>query len=508
MLTNFEALSHQEKKDEVIKCSKNAPYFISTYGKIVHPVKGLIPFNLFPFQREIVKEWLENRFTVLRKFRQAGCTTLAAAFALWTALFNRNRTVTILSKGEVEASEFLDRVRTMYDELPESLKAARKLVTSNVHTLKFDSGSTIKSRASSKQAGRSLSASLLIIDEAAFIEHINTIWAAALPTISTGGRVIVLSTVNGIANWFYEIYMGAIQGTNSFKAIDISWKDHPHYNKIKGWEDWYIPNWERTTKGNLRPKEWLQEYEAEFLGTGDTYINGEILKQLDAATEKIKPHYFKYGTRMHVFKEPHPAYEYLFAVDVGLGRGWNNSVFHIINLYDGEQVAEFASNETPIDEFARIIVDEANYYNGAFLAIERNSIGQNLIDWVHKVHFYENILEDEKGDLGFRLVKELRDTMLGEMEESIRTGKIRINSKRLTKELFTFVVDENLKAQAEEGYNDDLVMALSLAAYTFNRIIEKSPINHIHKIDHTLLLPTSSRHVNTDKDDDLSWLMK
>ena len=279
----------EDYKKEYNRCKKDPIYFISNYIKVVHPVRGLVDFNLYPFQKVIINALEGNRFNILRKFRQAGCTTIAAAYSLWLCCFRSHQTIVILSVGDTESTEVLDRIKIMYDELPEWIKP--KSTTINAHNLKLENNSHIKSRPSGKQSGRGLSGSLLIIDEAAFIEHIDTIWAAVYPIISTGGRAFVLSTVNGIGNWYYDTWERAVNGSNAFNPIQIGWQDHPEYSRVEGFEWLYeemekrdpplnIDEWEPTTRANISHKKWLQEYECEFLGTGDTFIEGMILQSL------------------------------------------------------------------------------------------------------------------------------------------------------------------------------------------------------------------------------------
>lgn len=456
---------------ELKKCKNDPIYFICKYIKVVHPVRGLVPFELYKFQKRVLKEFLDHRFNVLRKFRQAGCTTLACAFALWFCLFNPKKTVAVLSKGDAESTEFLDRIKIMHDELPSFLK--QEIIENNKHTLKFSNKSTIKSRASGKQSGRSLSGSLLIVDEAAFIENMKTIWAAALPTVSTGGKVIVLSTVNGIANWFFEIYTGAIKGINSFHPIDIKWQEHPEYFRHEGYEHLYdemmkrsppknIDLWEKEMRGNLKPKEWKQEFEAAFLGTGETYIDGETLEQIAA---NVSPDYYeRYDGRLRVWRPSVPGRVYILAADSSLGRGYDNSAFHILDAITGNQVAEFYSNSTPINEFAKIIAMEGFRYNTANVIVERNSIGHILIQQLLDIHEYDNIWFDDKGEPGILTTQKNREQLLGLLEESLRLGRVKINSDRTSYELLTFIINENThKPEADEGKTDDLVMSLAFA---------------------------------------------
>ena len=147
-------MSKAELVEEFKKCSEDPIYFISNYIKVTHPVRGLVPFKLYPFQVEIIEALEGNRFNILRKFRQAGCTTISAAYSLWMIVFQKHKQVVILSKGDAESTEVLDRIKIMYEELPAFIKP--KMVEDNKHTMKLATGSTIKSRPSGKQSGRSL----------------------------------------------------------------------------------------------------------------------------------------------------------------------------------------------------------------------------------------------------------------------------------------------------------------------------------------------------------------
>ena len=507
--------------DEFKKCREDPEYFISTYIKVTHPIRGLVPFHLYPFQKRILSEIEGNRFSILRKFRQAGCTTIAAAYSLWTITFQKHKSVVILSKGDAESTEVLDRIKLMYDELPSFLKPG--IIEDNKHTLKLKTNSVIKSRPSGKQSGRSLAGSLLIIDEAAFIENIDTIWAAVYPIISTGGRAFVLSTVNGIGNWYHDVYQKALDGENSFHPVDIRWKEHPEYNYNPEYEHLYevmrekgldIHTWEDTTRANMPNKQWLQEYECSFLGTGDTYIEGEILRAL--ASQTSEDFYTKHNNRMRVWQEPHPQYSYLIACDTSLGRDRDYSAFHIINMYNGQQVAEFYSNRTAINDFAKILATEGMLYNIAYIICERNTIGNNLIDWLNNVYEYENLWDDERGDIGFQVTAKNRDSILADLEEAIRIDLIKINSTRTCDELMTFIINEHGKVEAEKGYHDDLIMSLALAVHAYKHLIETTPLEFVSKIPHmdTPAMPSKAYKIKVKTqsgmmtEEDYKWLMK
>lgn len=507
--------------EEFKRCKEDPAYFISNYVKVTHPIRGLVPFKLYPFQERILGDLEDNRFNILRKFRQAGCTTIASGWALWTVIFQHHKTVVILSKGDAESTEVLDRIKLMYDELPEWLKP--KLVEDNKHTMRLANKSIIKSRSSGKQSGRGLSASILIVDEAAFIENIDTIWAAIYPTISTGGRAFVLSTVNGIGNWYHDVYSKAVEKKNSFNAIDIRWQEHPEYHYTEGFEEIYeemekrgldIHEWEERTRSNMPLKQWLQEYECSFLGTGDTYIEGEVLQQISKKTSEN--YYRKYNNRMRVWQDPEPHYTYLLACDTSLGRDRDYSAFHIFNTYNGQQVAEFYSNRTPINEFAQIINNEGLLYNLAYVVCERNTIGNNLIDWLWNELEYENLWFDEKENIGFQVTSKNREVILAELEEAVRTNFIKINSSRTLDELFTFVIKENGRAEAEKNHHDDLVMSMALAVHVYKSLIDTTPMEFVsrsNKEDGPAMPSKNYKHTfktaqGTISEEDFKWLMK
>ena len=520
-LKHWTKMSQDELITEFKHCKEDPKYFISNYIHIIHQLRGEISFDLYPFQGKIIDKLQTNRFNIIRKFRQAGITTLACAYATWIIIFGSNKTIPILSIGDTESTETLERVKLMYDSLPPMFQP--EILKRTEHILSLKNGCKVVSRPSKKTSGRSLSGYLLIIDEAAFIEKIDEIWAAVYPIISTGGRAFIISTVNGVGNFYHQMYTEAAEKRNNFNTIDIHWKDHPEYfyNPNYDWlyeelqekeETYDVTCWESTTKNNVGIKRWLQEYEMEFLGTGDTYIDGDTIKSI---TETISSDFIsKYRNKMRVWKDPEPHYDYILAADVSLGRGRDYSAFHIINLYNGEQVAEFYSNKTPINEFAKIIATEASLYNTAYVMVERNTIGNNLIDWLFTILEYENLWADEKGQTGYQLTAKNRDVILANLEEALRMNSLKINSKRCVDEFNTFIVTETGRAQADKGKNDDLIMSLALIVHGMNTLTEGTPMEHIRATTKEIkpLAPTNQTKYKFKtyggiSEEEIKWLM-
>lgn len=213
---------------------------------------------------------------------------------------------------------------------------------------------------------------------------------------------------------------------------------------------------------------------ADFLGTGDTFIDSDVLTRLkDNVSEDF---YTKYNNRLRVFSEPKNGHEYLLCVDPSLGRGKDYSAYHLIDLYNGEQVQEFYSNKLPINELIKIISNEASLYNTAYVVCERNGIGRAVIDGLFYDHEYENVWMDEK-DFGIQVSNHNRDQILGVLEESLREGWYKIRSERSVSELLTFVIDEKTgKIQADEGQHDDLVLSLALGSWAIKKLGANAPL--------------------------------
>ena len=206
-------VNKQRQVNEVIRCGKDPSYFFNTYVKIQHPIKGLIPFDTYPFQDECVEKFIDNRFSIVVKSRQLGLSTLVAAYAVWLAIFQKDKNILIIATKLSVAQNFMKKVKTMVRALPPWLLLPR-ITTDNKQLLEFSHGSSIKAVPTSDDAGRSEALSLLIIDEAAFVRNFDELWTGLYPTISTGGRAILLSTPNGVGGQYYRLYTYAEAGLN------------------------------------------------------------------------------------------------------------------------------------------------------------------------------------------------------------------------------------------------------------------------------------------------------
>ena len=216
-------------REEYVHCSQDPAHFMRKYCNIQHPQRGRIIFNLFPFQEKVLHLWKENPYSMVLKSRQLGISTLAAGYSLWLMLFHKDKNILCLATTQETAKNMVTKVKFMFDNLPSWLKIPSE--EHNKLTLKLNNGSQIKAKSSSSDAARSEAVSLLIIDEAAFIENISETWTAAQQTLATGGGAIVLSTPYGTGNWFHQTWVKAENQENDFLPIKLPWFVHPERNE-------------------------------------------------------------------------------------------------------------------------------------------------------------------------------------------------------------------------------------------------------------------------------------
>lgn len=250
----------KEQIEEYIKCKNDIIYFITTYCQIVSLDDGLIPFELYSYQEEVINTFNENRFTILTQSRQSGKTTTSAAYIVYELCFNKDKRTAILANKASTALEILDRVKKMFEELPWFLKPG--VVEWNKSTIELGNGCKAIAAATSSSSIRGLSISILVLDEFAHIDNDVEFYTSTYPVISSGEttKVIILSTPNGL-NLFYKIWQEAVEGRNKFIPKKFTWESHPNRDE----------NWKKETMSNCGgPQAFAQEYECV---SGDTEIN-------------------------------------------------------------------------------------------------------------------------------------------------------------------------------------------------------------------------------------------
>lgn len=462
-------------REEYIKCAKDPIYFMKKYVKIQHPTRGTLPFITYPFQDKALEDFVKHNQNIILKSRQMGITTLVAGYSMWLMTFHNDKQILCLSITQETSKAIVTKVRFANDNLPSWLKVPA--VEDNRLSLKLKNGSEIKAASSAGTSGRSSALSLLVVDEAAFIDNIEEIWLSSQYTLSTGGKAIILSTPNGVGNWFHKMWTESEEGLNDMNRISLPWHLHPE--RDQKWRD------EQTKLSGERGA--AQECDCEFSTSGNTVIEIPILEwySKNQVTDPIEKRGMDKG--YWIFKYPEAGKSYMVSADVARGDASDYSAAQILDIETMEQVAEY-KGKLPTKEYARALITMATEYNNALLVIENANVGwaviQEVLDNSYPNLFYsssdlqyvdvENQMsnkinaQEKKMTPGFTTSNKSKPLLISKLESYFRNKEVIVHSKRLVEELQVFIWKSGAvssKAEAMDGYNDDLVMSLGIGLW-------------------------------------------
>ena len=440
-----------EMKVEWERCRDDVIYFIKTYMRIVHVDHGLVLFNMWDFQEDMIKQMQDNRFFIAKCPRQVGKSIVTAGFILHYILFNQEKSVAILANKQTTAMEILDRVKKAFRYLPDFLQQGVEVW--NKGDIALENGCKVSSHATSSDSVRGFSYSMVFIDEVAFIpqNEWKEFWKSTYPTISSGKKtkLILVSTPNGM-NHYYYLWKAAEEKRSNFKGFIITWQQVPGRDE----------KWKLETIANTSAEDFAQEHECKFLGSSGTLIKGYKLADLkfENPVEEID--------KMILMTLPEKNHSYVFSVDPAQGRGQDYSVINVTDVtnFPWKQVAIYHSNTISPLILPTIIMKWAQYYNNAHVIIELNDIGMLVAKELYMDLEYENVIEFGKNEFGIRMNKRVKAQGCSTLKDLIEKDKLLIYNKETIDELNVFI-ETGLSWEAENGFNDDIVMSLVLFSY-------------------------------------------
>ena len=456
-------------RQEYLKCASNPVHFMKKYCFIQHPQRGRIQFNLFPFQEKVLTLFQDNPYSLILKSRQLGMSTLSAGYSLWLMLFHKDKNILCIATKQETAKNMVTKVKFMYENLPSWLKVTAD--ENNKLTLRLSNGSQIKATSAASDAGRSEAVSLLLIDEAAFIENIGEIWASTQQTLATGGGCIALSTPYGTGNWFHQTWVRAENKENDFLPIKLPWFVHPE--RDQAWRD-------RQDELLGDPRMAAQECDCDFSTSGDVVFYPEYIEYYEKSFIKDPLERRGADRNLWVWEPCDYSRNYMVIADVARGDGKDYSAFHIIDIENNVQVGEY-KGQLGTKEYGHLLVGIATEYNNALLVIENASIGwstiQTVIDRgydnlyyspksgeVRADSYFDQYMDTSKMVAGFTMSSKTRPMVISKFQEAISDKGVTFYSKRLLEEMRTFIW-KNGRPEAQSGYNDDLVISFSIGQY-------------------------------------------
>lgn len=456
----------EEQAKEILLCSQDPVYFIKNYVKIVNVDKGLIPFDMWNFQEDMVRDFHANRFSICKMPRQVGKTTTTVGYMLWCVLFQDDYTIAILANKGALAQEILSRLQKAYEYLP--LWLQQGIIVWNKRNIELENGSKIFAYATSAAGVRGGTYNLIFLDEFAFVPKnmADDFFTSTYPVISSGQttKVIIVSTPYGL-NHFYKMWVDASEGRSLYKPIEV------HWSMVPGRDE----KWKEETIRNTSEEQFRQEFETEFIGSSATLISGAKLRSLAFRDPPWQEENFD------IYEQPKQGRLYIATVDCSEGVGLD---YHTINVIDVtqtpyRQVAKYRNNKLPLLFFPTVIYSICRRYNEAYVLIETNNVGQQVVDILHYDLEYENVYKIDhhhiKGqtisggfkrasNFGIKTTKTVKKIGCANLKTLVESDKLLIQDFDTIAELNTFIRIRDSYA-AEEGNNDDIVMGLVLFAW-------------------------------------------
>ena len=457
----------QDQVSEYLKCKEDPVYFARNYIKIISLDEGIVPFKMWDFQEELIESFHENRFNIAKLPRQTGKSTTCVSYLLHYILFNDNVNVGILANKLSTARDLLGRLQLAYEQLP--LWLQQGIVVYNKGSMELENGSKILAASTSASAVRGMSFNIIFLDEFAFIpNHIaEQFFSSVYPTITSGTstKVIIISTPNGM-NHFYKLWVDAQKGRNGYAWNEV------HWSKVPGRD----AKWKETTIANTSERQFTQEFECEFLGSVDTLITASKLRTLtydDVVTT---------NGSLDVYEQPMKDHDYIICVDVSRGLAQDYSAFVVIDITHApwRLVAKYRDKDVRPMLFPNIIYNVANNYNKAYVLTEVNDIGEAVSASLFYDLEYENVLmcamrgragqivgqgfSGTKVQMGVKMSKTVKAQGCSNLKTLIEDDKLLVKDYNIVSELTTFIQVKQ-SFEADEGYNDDLVMCLVIFAW-------------------------------------------
>ena len=516
-------LSREQAILEYAKCAKNTAYALKTYLQTYDNTQAqYVPLDLFPDQISLIEDYDNYEENIALKYRQAGVSTVTSAWASKRLVFAKKtkpEKILIIANKQDTAIEMANKIRAFVDQWPDWMGVGFSNEKNAQKHFKLSNGCEIKAVATSKDALRGYTPTILIFDEAAYIEADEDFWSACMASLSTGGKVIVISTPNGFDPIYYGIYEQAIRGMNDFKITEMFWYRDPRYAKDlkllkvkdiihymlnrsdykdeeitldysdveprkrdfeeikKHFNDGYKPysSWFESMAKKLKfdRRKIAQELECNFLGSGDSVIPPDVIERMK--DQDIIPPVNKFmGGSIWQWEEPVAGHRYIMGIDVSRGDSEDFTTFCIIDFDERQQVLEYLG-KIPPDIAAEIAMKWATMYS-AFVVIDITggmgvSTSRKMQELGYKNLYVDGVniadkwkynpkMEDKIPGINFN---SKRVQIVAAFEEALRHG-FKIRSSRMLNELNTFVY-VNGRPDHLKGQHDDLIMACAMPIY-------------------------------------------
>ena len=452
---------------EFVRCKDDPVYFTENYIKIVNVDEGLVSFDMYKFQKKLIRNFHKHRFNICKMPRQTGKSTTVVSYLLHYAIFNDNVNIGILANKAATARDLLGRLQLAYENLPSWMQQG--IIAWNKGSMELENGSKIIAASTSASAVRGMSFNIIFLDEFAFVQNhlADDFFASVYPTISSGKstKVIIVSTPHGM-NHFYRMWHDAERGQNEYTPTEVHWSEVPGRDA----------KWKEQTIRNTSKQQFAIEFECEFLGSVDTLISAAKLKAM------VYEQPVEQNGKISIYERPFKGRDYIITVDVARGISKDYSAFIVADIteFPYKIVATYRDNEVKPMLFPSIIEEVGKAYNNAYVLCEVNDIGDQVASILFYDLEYENLLmvamrgragqivgsgfSGVKTQLGVKMSQVTKKLGCSNLKTLVEEDKLTFMDYNIISELTTFI-QKKQSFEAEEGCNDDLAMCLVIFAW-------------------------------------------
>jgi hypothetical protein len=473
----------QQFLDEYLQCKSSFDYFCTHYVFLELPGKDVL-LNPYNKQTELIDLIERMKFVLVLKSRQIGISTIIQAYAAWLATFFSNTVIGIISKDGKEATVFARTIRGMIEKLPDWMKPPRGLLGRGFakraeQSFILTNGSKVYAepvnphRPENTLRGKAIT--LLVIDEAAFVNHIDAAWTAIVPSLSTNQMqarkvgvpygTVVLSTPNktvGTGQWYFKRYNKTISNDDIFKPFVIHWKMIPELAND--------PYWYKTQCAlfDNDPKKIAQELELKFLPTEGSFFDASTVQVMQDSVVKPMQKLKLFNGEIWKFAERQPNTHYIIGVDTAPEHGEDKSALTVWNYHTLEEVWEYQGKCKVLD-FVKVIKVAATEFPGTIVVETTGGYGNQVIEHLNQSEFSLMLYKEKHGAKslipGLSNNAKTRPLMIDALYSYMTEFPESVKSERLALELTGLVSKTNGRVEADVGCHDDIALATACCMY-------------------------------------------
>ena len=458
------------RETELLTKMNDPKFYLENFCKIKGKVPGLVPFLLNEAQKDIFNSLRKNPRAIILKARQIGFSTAITGFLYHKTVMTPGMTTVLIGYNTDMATELLDKVKMFWQTTPLELQPT--IHYNSKYEVSFPKlNSKIIVLPSSENVGRGYTIHACLCTELAMWDHAEDKMAAIENAVPRDGLLVIESTPRGVGNKYHRMWMT---------------KDNGYEHKEYGW--WWAYNEEEIEEIRKRmndPQRFAQEYSLEFLSSGRSVFDPEMIKTLHEAALDIgdtfkdvngQDHYVHVWKDLIIYKEPEPGKRYVAGADVSEGvTGGDWSACTIFERESGEEVAHYHGMTQP-DKFADKLNTWGRFYNDALMVVEINNHGLTTVTVLKQLLYptmyfrptkFDSIPSSWSDRLGWKTTKVTRPLMIDDFNQALREGSIKIHTRYLLDEMQTFVYDKANNMNAQESYHDDSIFATAIAFQGF-----------------------------------------